>query len=352
MPSAPAGGARSPPSRRRAKSSSPARRPARSPGRGSAPARAGSVNPLYRRALSASPGVRAWTPARARGTRARRSVRTSSGRVAKGLTLAMALQAALMGRKGNTPYVGAPGKSLAVWPLGTSGPSYSHMTRTMGRRHELDKYLAVERTRARRPRTCGRKACLGGQPNSGLYEPKMTWVKLNGGRMPRKFGEGSFTNFPMPSISASNVLKFEAQGYQFPKSVLKQAHAGLPIGGNYKLSNKTAAALAAKDPRMLAALTKAQMPPASRFNRTKQLALPSGVQRKLQALENRARSMAVGGAAKAAVFPYKAAKKARNVTGYVAESVGRGMAYAASLPGRGKRALGRIVSAQGRRLTN
>jgi hypothetical protein len=62
--------------------------------------------------------------------------------------------------------------------------------------------------------------------------------------------------------------------------------------------------------------------------------------------------MAMGGAAKAVVFPYKAAKKARNVTGYVAESVGRGMVYAASLPGRGKRALGRLVSAQNRRLAN
>jgi hypothetical protein len=177
--------------------------------------------------------------------------------------------------------------------------------------------------------------------------------------MPRKFGEGAYANFPMPVISAANVLRFEAQGYQFPKSVLKQAHMGLPITGNYKPSNKTLAALAAKDPRMLAALTKAQMPPASRFNRTNQLALPAGVQRKLQALENRARSMAVTGTAKAVALPYKVAAKARNVTGYVASSVGRGASsvasaarYAAALPGRGKRALGRLMSAQGRRLPN
>jgi hypothetical protein len=170
--------------------------------------------------------------------------------------------------------------------------------------------------------------------------------------MPRKFGEGAYTNFPMPVISAANVLRFEAQGYQFPKSVLKQAHMGLPITGNYKLSNKTLAALAAKDTRMLPALLQAGMPLPSRFNRKAQLALPAGVQKRLLALEGRARSMAVSGTAKAAAFPWKAAAKARNVTGSVAASLGRGVSYAASLPGRGKRALGRIVSAQGRRLPN
>ena len=260
----------------------------------------------------------------------------------------MALQAALMGRKVNTPFVGAPGKTLAVYPLGSSGPNYAYMTRTMGRRQELTKYPVVERTRARRPQTCGRKACLGGQPNSSLYEPKMTFVKLNGSRMPRKFGEGAYANFPMPVISAANILKFEAQGYQLPKSVLKQAHAGLPITGNYQPSNKTLAALAAKDPRMIPALLKAGTPLPSRFNRKNQLALPAGVQRKLQALENRARSMAVMGTAKAVALPYKVAAKARNV----ASSVGRGASYAASLPGRGTRALGRLMSAQGRRLPN
>ena len=347
MPSAPSGGARALTPRRRAKSSSPVRRSSPRAGRRSAPARlGGSLKPLYRRAFSAPPGVRNSSPRRA--PRARRSVRGGPGRVAKGLTLAMALQAALMGRKVNTPFVGAAGKTLAVYPLGSSGPNYAYMTRTMGRRQELAKFPVVERTRLRRPKTCGRKACLGGQPNSGLYEPKMTFVKLNGGRMPRKFGEGAYANFPMPVISAANVLKFEAQGYQLPKSVLKQAHAGLPITGNYKPSNKTLAALAAKDPRMLPALLKAGAPLPSRFNRTNQLALPAGVQRKLQALENRARSMAVGGTAKAVALPYKVAAKARNV----ASSVGRGASYAAALPGRGTRALGRLMSAQGRRLPN
>ena len=313
---------------------------------------------MYRRAFSAPPGVRNSSPPRARGS-APRPRRGGPGRLAKGLTGILALQAALMGRRVNTPFVGSSARALAVYPLGSSGPNYAHMTRTMGRRQELNKFPVVERTRLRRPKTCGRKACLGGQPNSGLYDPKMTWVKLNGSRMPRKFGEGAFTNFPMPVISAANVLRFEAQGYQFPKSVLKQAQAVLPIIGNYKLSNKTLAALAAKDPRMLPALLKANAPLPSRFNRTNQLALPAGVQRKLQALENRARSMAVGGTAKAVALPYKVAKKARNVTGYVASSVGRGASsvasavrYAAALPGRGKRALGRVMSAQGRRLPN
>ena len=348
MPSAPA---RVSTHSRKAKSASPARR-RRSLRAGSAPGRLGaSVNPMYRRAKSASPGVRPWTPPRAR----RGSVRRSSvGRGAKALTTLLALQAALGGRKVNTPYVGASGKALAIYPLGTAAPPHNlGPMHTIGRKHQLNKFPVIERTRLRRPLTCGRKACLGGQPNSSLYEPKMTWVKLNGSRMPRKFGEGAWTNLPMPSISASNVLRFEAQGYQFPKSVLKQAHAGLPIAGNYKLSEKTAAALASKDPRMLPALLKAQMAPESRFNRT--LGLPPKVQRKLAALEAQTRAAAISGTAKAVAAPWKVAAKARNLTGRAAASVGRGASAvrsAVNLVGRGRRALMRSLKAQERRLPN
>ena len=362
MPSAPAGGARASSPRRRAASASPAAA-RRSPGRRSAPARLGaSVKPVYRRALSASPGVRKWSPPRPRSgsaPRVRRSARAGPGRLAKGLTGLLAFQAALMGRKVNTPYVGAPGKALAVWPLGSTVQNYPGLTHTIGRKHKLNKFLAVERTRRRRPLTCGRKACLAGQPNSSLYEGKMTWVKLNGSKMPRKYGDGAYANFPMPEISAANVLRFDAQGYQFPKSVLKQAHAGLPIIGNYKLSNKTLAALAAKDPRMLPSLIKAGMAPPSRFNRTGQLALPSGVQRKLAALNARTRAAAVSGTAKALAAPWKVAAKARNLTGRAAASVGRGASsvargarYTTSLAGRGHRALMRTLKAQERRLPN
>ena len=345
MPSAPAGGALSPPPRRRALSASPARA-RRNTGRRSAPARLGaSPKPMYRRALSASPGVRPWTPPRTR--RVRRASGGGSSSVAKALTGILALQSVL---KGDAPYVGASGKSLATWPLGSSGPNYLAQTRTMGRRHELAKYPVVERKSIRRPKTCGRKACPGGQPNSSLYEPKMTWVKLNGGGMPRKFGEGAYANFPMPVISASNVLKFEAQGYQLPKAVIRQAHAGLPITGNYKLSNKTLAALARKDPRVLPALLKGKMPPPSRFN--KPLALPPSVQRKLVALEARGRAGAVSGTAKALATPWKVAAKARNLTGRAAASVGRSVSYAANLSGRGRRSLMRVLTAQERRLPN
>ena len=360
MTSAPAGGARAPAPRRRASSSSPARRSPRNAGRGSAPARlGGSPNPMVRRAFSASPGVRRWSPGRA--PRARRSPRRAPGRLAKGLTGFLALQAALMGRKVNTPYVGAPGKALAVWPLGASAPNYAYMTRTMAPKYpyKLAKYPVVERTKARRPLTCGRKACLGGQPNRSLYEPKKIRSHIYGTKVPRKFGERPLINLPVPVISAANVLRFEAQGYQFPKSVLQQAHMGLPITANFKISKRTLQALENKDPRLLPAIFEATRPLPSRFNRTNQLALPAGVQRKLQALENRARSMAVTGTAKAITFPYKVAKKARNVTGAAASAVGRGASsvasavrYAAALPGRGKRALGRIVSAQNRRLPN
>jgi hypothetical protein len=226
----------------------------------------------------------------------------------------------------NAPYVGTSGKALAVWPLGSRGPNNNlGLTRTMRMKYpySLSKYPAVERVQKRRPQTCGRKACLGGQPNRALYEPKVKWLQLNGGRMSRKFGEGTWANLPMPVISAADVRRFEAQGYQLPKSVLLQAHAGLPITANYKPSNKTLAAMAAKDPRMLPVLMEAGIPPPSRFNKE----IPVAVQRKLIALEGRARS-AMGNAArkaavKAAVAPWVIAAKARNATGKVATKVGQ-----------------------------
>ena len=265
-----------------------------------------------------------------------------------------------MGRKVNTPYVGAKGKALAIYPLGsTAPPNNLGLTRTMGRRHELAKFMAVERTRLRRPKTCGRKACLAGQPNRSLYEPKMIRSHIYGTKVPRKFGERPLINLPVPVISAANVLRFEAQGYQFPKSVLKQAHMGLPITANFTLSKRTLQALANKDPRLLPALLEAGKSIPSRFNRTKQLALSVPVQRKLAALEARARAVAISGTAKALAAPYKVAAKARNLTGRAAASVGRGASsvargarYAASLPGRGRRAMMRALTAQERRLPN
>jgi len=343
----------------KAKSASPARR--RSSLRaGSAPGRLGaSLNPRYRRAKSASPGVRHWSPPRARQGSAAVRRGSSVGRGAKALTALLALQAALGGRKVNTPYVGASGKALAVWPLGTTVPNYAYMTRTSGRKHELAKFPAVERVRIRRPLTCGRKACLGGQPNASLYEPRKIQSHIYGTKVPRKFGNRPLINLPVPVISAANVLRFEAQGYQFPKSVLKQAHAGAPITANFKLSKRTMEALAAKDPRLLPALLEASKPLPSHFNRTHELVLPPSVQRKLAALETRGRSAAVMSTAKALVAPWKVAAKARNLTGRAAASVGRGAAavgrgvrYTASLPGKGRRALMRALTAQERRLPN
>lgn len=323
-----------------------------------------SPNPKARRAHSASPGVRAWKGKR---TPARSAKRVSGGpsRAAKALTGLLALQGALMARKANTPYVGAPGTALAVWPLGSRVPEpYLGLTRTMRMNYPygLEKFPAVERTRLRRPRTCGRKACLAGQPNRSLYEPTSIRSHIYGTKVPRKFGNRPLINIPIPVISAANVLKFEAQGYQFPKSVLKQAHAGLPIIGNFKLSKNTKAALEAKDPRLLPALIEAGKSIPSRFNRkiTKnQLALPPAVQRKLAALEARAVNVATTGMAKALAAPWKVAAKARNLTGRAAAEVGRGASaaargarYAASLPGRGRRSLMRVLTAQERRLPN
>ena len=342
---------------RKAKSASPARR-RRSLRAGSAPGRLGaSLNPRYRRAKSASPGVRPWSPPRSRRGSAPVRRGSSVGRGAKALTTLLALQAALMGRKANTPYVGASGKALAVWPLGTTVPNYAYMTRTSGRKHELAKFPVVERGRLRRPLTCGRKACLGGQPNASLYEPRKIQSHIYGTKVPRKFGNRPLINLPVPVISAANVLRFEARGYQFPKSVLKQAHAGVPITANFKPSKRTLEALAAKDPRLLPALFEAAKPLPSRFNR--KITLPPNVQRKLAALEARGRTAAAESAAKALAAPWKVAAKARSFTGRAAASVGRGavavgrgVRYTASLPGKGRRALMRVLTAQERRLPN
>jgi hypothetical protein len=219
----------------------------------------------------------------------------------------------------------------------------------MGSRHELAKFPAVERVRIRRPLTCGRKACPAGQPNLSLYEPKRIRSHIYGTKVPRKFGNRHLINLPVPVISAANVLRFEAQGYQFPKKVLQQAHMGLPITSNFKPSKRTLEALANKDPRLLPALLEASKPIPSRF---RQLALPSGVQRKLAALEARARTVAISGTAKAVAAPFKVAAKARNLTGRAAVSVARGARYAASLPGRGRRAMMRTLTAQQRKLPN
>lgn len=268
----------------------------------------------------------------------------------------------MRGHKAPAPVPWKGGTAVAIYPLGASAPPNNlGLTRTMRMKYPyaLAKYPVVERVRLRRPLTCGRKACLGGQPNSSLYEPKRVKVNVYGTKVPRKHGNRAAVTLPVPVISAGDVLRFEAQGYQLPKKVLQQAHAGLPILGNAKPSNRALELLANKDPRLLPALLEASKQIPSRFNRTNQLALPPAVQRKLQALENRARSMAVTGTAKAITFPYKVAKKARNVTGAAASAVGRGASsvasavrYAAALPGRGKRALGRVMGAQNRRLPN
>lgn len=369
MPSAPAGGARSPrrsAQTRRVASASPGVRPWRrgiprfSPtGRGgSAPVlrrRSAGANSPRRRTASASPGARHWSPPRRR----RAAPRTGPGRAAKLLTGLLALQGALMGRRANTPYVGRRGTSIAVWPLGTSAPYYPpSKTYNVG---ALAKFPVIERVRLRRPLTCGRKACLAGQPNSRLYEPRTLRAWPHGTKPPRKMGNRAAVTLPVPVISAGDVLRLEAQGYQLPKKVIQQAHAGLPILGNAKPSNRALELLANRDPRMLPAIFEATRPIQSRFNVpvSNRLALPAPVQRKLAALEARTRTAAISTTAKALATPWKVAAKARNVTGRAAAAVGRGAAavgrgvrYTASLPGEGGRRLMRVLTAQERKLPN
>lgn len=254
-----------------------------------------------------------------------------------------------MGRGAGGPYVGAPGKALAVYPLGSSGPLPMGAMSKSYSVGALAKYPAIERTRLRRPLKGGRKAYPGGQISRSIYEPKLKSIKFNQGL--RRAGPGNYNTLPIPVISAANVLRLEAAGFQLPRKVLQQAHMGQPIVSNFKPSNRMKKALAQRDPRLVPALLEFGMPVPNRFSEN-QLGLPPSVRRKLHAMEGRARSLAIEGTAKAVATPWVVRRKVSNATGRAAAAIGRGARYAASLPGRAKRASVRFLQGRGRKLPN
>ena len=253
----------------------------------------------------------------------------------------------------NTPYVGKPGKAIAVWPLGSSGPHPIWMESKTYPKVALAKWPAVERTRGlkRRPNLGGRKLFPGGQPPTSWYEPAHEWHKLGRvtqSRAIRKLGVGPYNVLPRPVINPTNVLRLEAMGFQLPKTVLKQAHAGKAIISNFEFSQNMKAALARRDPGILPALLKIGMPVPNRFG-PNQL---GGPRKKLNALTAKGERAAIASAAHAAVAPWAVAAKARNLTGRGASAVARGARYAASLPGAARRSLMKVLKAQERRLPN
>lgn len=239
-----------------------------------------------------------------------RSARRGVNPLLKSIVKGLALQSALTGKKVNTPYVGANGKSLAVWPLGSSAKY--HPPTTSYPYGMLGKYPVIEYKRSgRKPH---RKMFPGGQPPRHLYEP----VLYHAPRAPRRAGLERLEPIPVPKITARNVLALANEGYVFPKSVLKQAAAGAPITANYKIPEW------AKGPSRSMHETRAKhmaLTAPQAVNRVGKprppLALPSGVQNKLQKMESRARMMAAKSTAKIVTAPWKIAAKARNVTGYV-----------------------------------
>lgn len=310
MPSAPPGGARSP-ARRRSTRPTPTQRTPRT----SAPARLGSsINPRYRRALSASPAYRRWEgPRKRRSSTPPRGRRGKSSSIAKALTAALALTASIKGAGG--PYVGAPGKALATWPLGAVQPR-APTAASSYRYGALPPALAVEVLPTTRRKGISRKLFPGSHALTGMYEPRMVRREP----ISRKVTMGRGDPFPLPTITPKDVRYLENRGFIFPKNVHNQAQLGYPILGDKHVPNW------AREPqyrRSVAALMSKYQPPNNKYSVPKQLALPAPVQRKLKTLENRAKAAAVEGTARAIAFPYKVAAKTRAATSYVFGLPGR-----------------------------
>ena len=261
-----------------------------------------------RRAFSASPGVRPWTGAPPKSAK-RRSTRQGSSSMAKMLTSALALSAARGAGGPNHPWKG--GKSVAIYPLGSSGPYYpSSRTYNYGR---VSAYPVVEyKPKGRNP---SRKLFPGGQALTGMYEPEMVYHGMG-----RKMAPGMRGGIPRPVISPGHVLELANQGFKFPKSVLKQALAGKNIKAGKSVPawvRSLPGGAAGRHARSV--LARARAPPTRA-----QLALPSGVANKLAVLEEKTKVLAAKGTAKLLTAPWKIAALGRNITGRVANKIKSG----------------------------
>jgi len=229
--------------------------------------------------------------------------------MAKLLTGALALSGARGAGGPVHPWKG--GKSIAVYPLGSSAPYYpSSRTYNYGR---VSAYPVVEyKPKRRNP---SRKLFPGGHALTGMYEPEMVYHGMG-----RKMAPGMRGGVPRPVISPGHVLELANQGFKFPKSVLKQAFAGKNITAGKRLpawARSLPGGSVGRHARSVVSRTRA---PPTRA----QLALPSGVANKLKVLEERTKMLAVKGTAKLLTAPWKIASWGRNVTGRVANKIKSG----------------------------
>lgn len=316
-------------SKRRASSAKTSRTPKISPRRvASAPHVNFGQKSKARRAFSASPGVRAWASPKSKSSKRRTPRQKGARSMAKFLTGSLALMS-MRGAGGPThPWKG--GKSIAVYPLGSSAPYYpSSRTYNYGR---VSAYPAVEyKPKRRNP---SRKLFPGGQALSEMYEPEMLYHSMG-----RKMAPGMRGGIPRPVISPGRVLELANQGVKFPKSVLKEAIAGKNITTGKRLPAWARSLPGGAVGRHASSVVARTRIPPSRA----QLALPTGVANKLKVLEERTKTMAAKGTAKILTAPWKIASWGRNVTGRVAETIKSG---AQSIVGayRGARKYKRSVS--------
>ena len=262
-----------------------------------------------RRAFSASPGVRPWMGPRTKSTKRRAPRQAGASTMAKLLTGALSLSATRGAGGPVQPWKG--GKSIAVYPLGSSAPYYpSSRTYNYGR---VSAYPVVEyKPKRRNP---SRKLFPGGHALTGMYEPEMVYHGMG-----RKMAPGMRGGVPRPVINSGHVLELANQGFKFPKSVLKQAMAGKNITVGKKVPAWTRSLPGGSVGRYArSVIARAQAPPTRA-----QLALPSGVANKLKVLEEKTKVLAAKGTAKLLTAPWKIAALGRNITGRVANKIKSG----------------------------
>ena len=306
------------------------------------------------RARSASPSVRPWsgprrspTPKRSPKRSPKRTGRVS--RLTRGIVTALAFQG-LLGKKVNAPRVEVTGRSLAPWPLGTSG--YVHnLSKTYYHGGIKGMVPAVELRRVKTPKIRSRRMAPGGHLGIG-YKAGVNWVAppLTGGIIERKLMVGGrLPSIPKSRVTVNELVKYNKQGFYIPPRMIEQAIRGEPIIGNAQYPNW--AKRKNLPPKLAAIVAKAQAPPTKR-----QLALPAPVARKISAMQRRARNAAVQtvsrGTAKAVAFPYQVAGAARNATGRAVKKTGNviGQVTASGVGAyrKGRATLGYLVSLPGR----
>jgi hypothetical protein len=308
MVSAPAGGARS---ARRARSlnfirkSKSVRRP------GSAPAVL-QRSPKRRRSRSAPAVLYSPQKPRRRSAAPPRPRRPSSIK-------AMALGLLALSGGAGGPYVGAPGKAIAVWPLGSS-VKHVPTAATVYKYGSLPARLAYNVPRARKPNP-SRKLFPGGHALTGMYEPSSAYRR----RLSRKVTGGRGEPVPLPVITASDVRYLENKGLIFPRTVHEQAARGAAV-----ISNRNVPAWVYEPQYRAEAkrILNEWKPPRNRYSVKTQLALPPSVVSKLKALEEKARETVIVGTARAATMPWRVAARARQLPGKVYRSVRASVAKA------------------------